>query len=53
VADDGDHPNIEVFKRGYQAFASGDMDALANVFAEDVAMRLACFQQRRLASFGA
>jgi ketosteroid isomerase-like protein len=30
------HPNIEVFKRAYEAFTSGDMDALANVFAEDV-----------------
>jgi uncharacterized protein len=32
-----DHPHIEVFRRTYAAFTTGDMNALAEVFAEDVA----------------
>jgi SnoaL-like domain len=31
-----DHPHIELFRRTYAAFTTGDMDALAEVFAEDV-----------------
>ena len=31
-----EHPNIDVFKRAYAAFAEGDMAKLADVFAEDV-----------------
>ena len=31
-----EHPNIDVFKRAYAAFAAGDMATLADVFAEDV-----------------
>ena len=31
-----DHPNVDVFKRAYAAFTTGDMDKLAEVFAEDV-----------------
>jgi ketosteroid isomerase-like protein len=31
-----DHPDIDVFKRAYAAFAAGDMATLADVFAEDV-----------------
>ena len=31
-----DHPNVAVFNSIYAAFASGDMDALATFFAEDV-----------------
>ncbi len=31
-----DHPNIDVFKRAYAAFAAGDFDALAEVFDRDV-----------------
>jgi ketosteroid isomerase-like protein len=30
------HPNLEVFARIYSAFTSGDMNALAQHFAEDV-----------------
>lgn len=31
-----DHPHIEVIRRAHAAFTAGDMDALAEVFAEDV-----------------
>jgi ketosteroid isomerase-like protein len=31
-----DHPHIEVFRRTYAAFTTGDMDALAELSAEDV-----------------
>ena len=31
-----DHPHIELFRRTYAAFTTGDMDALAEVVAEDV-----------------
>ena len=31
-----DHQHIELFRRTYAAFTTGDMDALAEVFAEDV-----------------
>ena len=31
-----EHPNIDVFKRTYAAFTTGDMVKLAEVFAEDV-----------------
>lgn len=31
-----EHPTIDVFRRAYAAFTAGDMDALAEVFAEDV-----------------
>jgi ketosteroid isomerase-like protein len=30
------HPHIEVFRRTYAAFTKGGMNALADVFAEDV-----------------
>ena len=30
------HPNVEVFRRTYDAFTSGDMAKLAEFFAEDV-----------------
>jgi ketosteroid isomerase-like protein len=32
----GAHPNVEVFKRVYDAFTSGDMDGLAELIAPDV-----------------
>lgn len=31
-----EHPNAELLRRGYQAFASGDMAALDALFADDV-----------------
>ncbi len=31
-----EHPNVNLIRRGYQAFAKGDMAALAQIFAEDV-----------------
>lgn len=31
-----DHPNVEVFRRAYEAFTIGDMERLAEVFADDV-----------------
>jgi ketosteroid isomerase-like protein len=30
------HPNIDLFQRVYAAFTSGDMETLADYFAEDV-----------------
>ena len=31
-----EHPNVETIRRGYELFNKGDMDALTEVFAEDV-----------------
>jgi uncharacterized protein len=31
-----EHPHVEVFMRTYGAFTAGDMEALAELFAEDV-----------------
>ncbi len=31
-----DHPNAELLKKGYAAFASGDMAVLTELFADDV-----------------
>jgi uncharacterized protein len=31
-----EHPNIDLFKRTFAAFTSGDMERLAELFAEDV-----------------
>jgi uncharacterized protein len=31
-----EHPNAEVFQRAFRAFTAGDMDKLAEVFADDV-----------------
>ena len=31
-----DHQNVELLRQGYDAFAKGDMDALRDLFAEDV-----------------
>ena len=30
-----EHPNVEVLRRGHEAFAKGDMNALAEIIAED------------------
>ena len=31
-----EHPNIALVRKGYEAFASGDMDALASMFSDDL-----------------
>lgn len=31
-----DHPNVDVIRRGYEAFSAGDMNALAEVMDENV-----------------
>jgi ketosteroid isomerase-like protein len=31
-----DHPNAELFRRGYQAFQSGDLDTVRSLFAPDI-----------------
>jgi uncharacterized protein len=31
-----EHPNVETIRRGYELFNKGDMDALTELFAEDV-----------------
>lgn len=33
----GDHPNAEALRKGYEAFASGDMETVAGLFADDIA----------------
>ena len=32
-----DHPNAVALRKGYEAFAQGDMDTVATVFADDIA----------------
>ncbi len=36
-----DHPNAELLRKGYEAFASGDMATMTELFAEDVVWHLA------------
>jgi uncharacterized protein len=31
-----DHPNVELFKRGYAAFQSGDLDTVRSLFDDDI-----------------
>jgi ketosteroid isomerase-like protein len=31
-----DHPNVEIFRRGYTAFQSGDLDTVRSLFAPDI-----------------
>lgn len=31
-----EHPNATLFRRGYEAFTNGDLDAVRSLFAEDV-----------------
>jgi ketosteroid isomerase-like protein len=31
-----DHPNVELFRRGYTAFQTGDLDAVRELFAPDI-----------------
>ncbi len=33
----GDHPNAEALRKGYAAFAAGDMETVASLFADDIA----------------
>ncbi len=35
-----EHPNIDLMRRGYGAFAAGDMATLTNLFADDVVWHL-------------
>jgi ketosteroid isomerase-like protein len=32
-----DHPNAEALRKGYEAFAAGDMETVASLFADDIA----------------
>lgn len=32
----GDHPNADLVRKGYQAFAAGDMETVAALFADDI-----------------
>ena len=34
------HPNEERLRRGYEAFAAGDMDAIREMFADDIVWRV-------------
>ena len=33
----GDHPNAEALRKGYEAFAVGDMETVGSLFADDIA----------------
>jgi uncharacterized protein len=33
----GDHPNAEALRKGYEAFAAGDMETVAALLADDIA----------------
>ena len=33
------HPNEEVLRRGYEAFAKGDLDTVMSIFDEDIVWR--------------
>jgi uncharacterized protein len=32
----GDHPNVEALRKGYEAFAAGDMETVSALFADDI-----------------
>jgi ketosteroid isomerase-like protein len=36
-----DHPNLELLRRGYAAYDSGDMDTINELFADDVVWHIA------------
>ena len=36
-----DHPNLELLRRGYAAYSSGDMDTINELFADDVVWHVA------------
>lgn len=36
-----DHPNVELLRKGYNAYSSGDMDVLQELFAEDIQWHIA------------
>jgi uncharacterized protein len=36
-----DHPNLELLRRGYAAYGSGDMDTINELFADDVVWHIA------------
>jgi uncharacterized protein len=36
-----DHPNLDLMRRGYAAYTSGDMDTLNELFADDVVWHVA------------
>ena len=31
-----DHPNVDLLRRGYEAYSSGDMDTINQLFADDI-----------------
>src|SRR3954465_12706209 len=35
-SDMADHPNLELMKKGYDAFSKGDLESLKDLFAEDI-----------------
>jgi ketosteroid isomerase-like protein len=36
-----DHPNVELLRKGYQAYSSGDMKTISELFADDVEWHVA------------
>ena len=38
------HPNEELLRRGYEAFAAGDMDTVLSIFHPDIVLAYRWFQ---------
>src|SRR5437899_882129 len=36
-----DHPNVEIFRRGYAAFQNGDLDTVRALFTDDIVWNVA------------
>jgi ketosteroid isomerase-like protein len=36
-----EHPNVELIRSGYNAYSTGDMDVLTNLFADDIVWHVA------------
>jgi ketosteroid isomerase-like protein len=37
----GDHPNLDLLRRGYAAYSSGDLDTINELFADDIVWHVA------------
>lgn len=37
----GDHPNLDILRRGYAAYSSGDLDTVNELFADDIVWHVA------------
>jgi ketosteroid isomerase-like protein len=41
----GDHPNLDILRRGYAAYGSGDLDTVNELFADDIVWHVAGHSQ--------